>query len=70
MKRQRDFREFRYRYAVLQKIKDVLTYYEYIFDFLQNCVPITELPEIALPFPDFCWKCIDYYLIKILAVVC
>ena len=53
MKRQRDFREFRYRYAVLQKIKNVLTYYEYIFDFLQNCVPITELPEIALPFPDF-----------------
>ena len=27
--------------------------YEYNFDFLQKCVPITEIPEIAIPFQDF-----------------
>ena len=70
MKRQRDFREFRYRYAVLQKIKNVLTYYEYIFDFLQKCVPITEITEIPFPFQDFNWKCIYYNLIKIIAMIC
>ena len=48
-----DFRDFRYRYALLQKIKNVLTYYEYIFDFLKECVPITEIPEIPFPFQDF-----------------
>ena len=49
----RDFRDFRYRYALLQKIKVVLIICEYNFDFLQKCVPITEIPEIVLPFCNF-----------------
>ena len=53
LKRKRDFRDFRYRYALLQKIKNVLIICEYNFDFLQKCVPITEIPEIAYPFCDF-----------------
>ena len=47
------FGHFRYRYALLQKIKVVLIICEYNFDFLQKCVPITEIPEIAFQFHDF-----------------
>jgi hypothetical protein len=53
LKRRHDLRDFRYRYAFLQKIKNVLTYYEQIFDFLKKSVPITEIPEIRFPFQDF-----------------
>jgi hypothetical protein len=63
LKRKRDFRDFRYRYALPQKIKNVLTYYEYIFDFLKKSVPITEIPEIPFPFQDFHWKMHEYYVI-------
>ena len=38
MKRFRDLHDIRYRYALLHKIKNVLTYYEYIFDFLKKSV--------------------------------
>ena len=41
-------RDFRYRYRLLQKIKNVLIICEYNFDFLQKYVPITEIPEIAI----------------------
>ena len=40
-----DFRDFLYRYWLLQKIKNVLTCYEYIFDFLKKWVPIPEMSE-------------------------
>ena len=53
VKPKRDFRDFRYRYSLLQKIKNVLTYYEHIFNFLKKSVPITEIPEIPFPFQDF-----------------
>ena len=53
VKRRRNFRDFHFRYALLQRIKNVLTYDEYIFDFLQKCVPITEITEIPFPFQDF-----------------
>ena len=56
LKRKWNFRFFRYRYGLVQKIKNVLTYYEYIFDFLKNFVPITEIPEIPFPFQHFHWK--------------
>ena len=44
---------FRYRYALLQKIKNVLTYYEHIFDFLKKCVSITEIGENPVSVSDF-----------------
>jgi hypothetical protein len=53
LKRKRDFRDFLYRYGLLQKIKNVLIICEYIFDFLKKCVPITEISEIVFPFQDF-----------------
>ena len=56
LKRKRDFRDFRYRYALLQKIKVVLTYYEYNFDFLQKCVPITEMAENHVSVSGFSLK--------------
>ena len=42
VKQKRDFWDFHYRYALLQKSKIVLTYYEYIFDFLKKCIPISN----------------------------
>ena len=47
---------FRYRYALLQKIKNVLTYYEHIFDFLKKCVPITEIAENCVTVSGFSLK--------------
>ena len=41
-KRKSILTDFRYRYALLQEIKNVLIICEYIFDFLKKCVPITE----------------------------
>ena len=40
VKRGSIFGDFCYRYALLQKNKNVLTYYEHIFDFLKKSVPI------------------------------
>ena len=56
LKRKRDFRDFRYRYALLQKIKNVVTYYEHIFDFLKKCVPITEIAENRVSVSGFSLK--------------
>ena len=54
-------RFFRYRHALLQKNKNVLTICEYIFVFLKECVPITEKSQYPFPFQDFQEKCIDLY---------
>ena len=53
LKRMRDFRDFRSMYALLQEMKNVVTYYDYIFHFLEKCVHTTEIPEIAIQFEDF-----------------
>ena len=50
------FGDFRYRYALLQKIKNVVTYYEHIFDFLKKCVPITEIAENRVSVSGFSLK--------------
>jgi hypothetical protein len=52
-KRKSILTDFRYRYALLQKIKNVLIICEYIFDFLKKCVPITEILQYWLPFQHF-----------------
>ena len=56
VKRGSIFGNFRYRYALLQKIKNVLTYYEHIFDFLKKCVPITEIAENCVSVSGFSLK--------------
>ena len=56
LKRKRDFRDFRYRYALLQKIKNVVIICEYIFDFLKKCVPITELADNPISVSGFLLK--------------
>ena len=50
------FGHFRYRYALLQKIKVVLIICEYNFDFLQKCVPITEMAENHVSVSGFSLK--------------
>jgi hypothetical protein len=44
---------FRYRYAHIQKTKNVLIICAYIFYFLKKCVPITEKRQYRLPFQHF-----------------
>ena len=63
LKLKRDLRDFRYRYALLQEMKNVVTYYEYIFHFLRKCVPITEIPQIPFPFRDFQRKLHEYSIL-------
>ena len=50
------FAYFRYRYALLQKMKNVLTYQDYIFHFLKKCVPITEIGENPVSVSGFLLK--------------
>ena len=64
--------DFRYRYALLQKIKNVVLICEYIFDFLKKCVPITEQSQYRFARQPFirCFLTFLTFVVKSLVKTC